>query len=316
MDRDADPERSDGVAAFDAESEPERIGADEAFNLVASEARFDILRALWELQNEERDDPSADESAVSFSTLHDATDVRDSGQFNYHLDKLVPRFVRQTDDGYDLTYAGTQVVGAAVSGIYTDSDVTAVDPIEVGTCPECGGAFEAKYERGHIDVGCESCDVSVTHLPAPPVLAATTADADLPQVFSQRILTDIHEVNRGFCQLCGGSLDADLDRSFSDEIDTWAPRLGARFTCRACGITVSTVLGATVIDHPAVVGFLYDHGIDLRETYLWDLDWLFEAHGSVTSEEPLRVAVRVEVEGDTIELTLDEDLAVVDVDSG
>ena len=311
MDRDTDRGRGDEGTAFDAEPGSDRIDADEAFDLVASEARFDILRALWELHNEDRDD----ESAVSFSTLHEATDVRDSGQFNYHLDKLVPRFVRQTDDGYDLTFAGTQVVGAAVSGIYTDSDVTAVDPIEVGTCPECGGAFEAKYERGHIDVGCDSCDVTVTHLPAPPVLAATTAETEIPRVFSQRILTDIHEVNRGFCQLCGGSLDAELDRSFSDEVATDAPRLGAIFTCRACGMTVSTVVGATVVDHPAVVGFLYDHGIDLRETYLWDLDWLFEAHGSVTNEDPLRVAVAVEVDDDAIELTLDEDLAVVDLDS-
>ena len=289
-----------------ADETPERLSPEDAFDLVASEARFDILQSLWELGQTEDVEPP-----VSFSTLHDATDVRDSGQFNYHLDTLTPRFVRNVDEGYDLTYAGTQVVGAAVSGVYTAADVESVDPMAVGACPECDGTIEAGYGEGHIAIECNACDLTITDMPAPPVLAATYDDEDLPLMFSRRLIANVQEMNAGFCTLCGGGVDGDLDRSFSDEVETDQPRLGLTWTCRACGAEMNGVAGAAVVDHPAVVAFLHDHGVDLAETYLWELDWLFDAHATVTSEDPLRVAITVAYEDDALELVLDENLDVV-----
>ena len=74
----------------------------EAFGVVANETRLDILEALWR----------AEDRPVAFSELHDSVEMRDSAQFNYHLQQLTDQFVAKTDDGYDLRHAGAQVVRA------------------------------------------------------------------------------------------------------------------------------------------------------------------------------------------------------------
>jgi len=70
----------------------EDVPPEDAFSLVANETRMDVLKALWEA-----DGPR------SFSALRERVGVRDSGQFNYHLGKLVGHFVRKTADGYRLS---------------------------------------------------------------------------------------------------------------------------------------------------------------------------------------------------------------------
>jgi DNA-binding transcriptional ArsR family regulator len=83
----------------------------EIFGLVADPTRLEILKALWE---ERTAHEGHGQEPVDFSTLREAVGVRDSGRFNYHLDSLVPEFVSQEDDGYTLTFAGSNIVGAAV----------------------------------------------------------------------------------------------------------------------------------------------------------------------------------------------------------
>ncbi|MEF8813342.1 MAG: helix-turn-helix domain-containing protein [Halovenus sp.] len=74
----------------------ESADPEEVLSALSDSTRVDILRALW--------DP--DRETVPFSELRDAVRVRDSGKFNYHLDKLTDRFVRKTDEGYELTTDG------------------------------------------------------------------------------------------------------------------------------------------------------------------------------------------------------------------
>ena len=68
----------------------------EAFELLGSEMRLAILLALWEAM-----DPYAfpPEPALSFSELRKRVGIRHGRQFNYHLDKLVGRFVHRADEG-------------------------------------------------------------------------------------------------------------------------------------------------------------------------------------------------------------------------
>ncbi|MFB6353896.1 MAG: winged helix-turn-helix domain-containing protein [Halobacteriales archaeon] len=285
------------------EPEADELSPSEAFSLVANDTRFAILQALWDAGNDDAD-------PVAFSELRERAGVRDSGQFNYHLDQLTPRFVRPLADGYELTYAGEQVVGAAVSGVYTEADAYEVEPMPVGTCQACGGTIEGGYRRGHIAIECVDCEAVFTNLPAPPVLAAGY-DADaLPLVFSRRLLTAITTLNRGFCELCGGRVDRSVAESWLERDDE--DPLGIEYTCRACGRTVHAVVGAALLDHPAVVSFLFDHGVDLRETPVWELEWLYDTNPRLASDDPRRFAVSVAVDGDAVELTLDGDLAVLD----
>lgn len=243
---------------------------------------------------------------MPFSDLLDSIDVRDSGQFNYHLGKLVPQFVRTAEDGYELTFAGEQVIGAAVSGVYTDTDVT-VEAIDIGGCLDCGDTIEARYEAGWLDIECVDYDMVITDgLPAPPVLAASHDPENLPRVFNRFLLTRTQSVARGLCQYCGGRVESSLDTE-----SCYGPFV--QQSCQACGAEVGTSVQALVLDHPAVVSFLYEDDIDTRETMVWNLDWLFDTDVTVAKEDPLRVELRIEQDDKRLEPTLDETLSVMDV---
>jgi len=289
----------------------------EAFDLVANETRFDILRALWDAS---KDRPGA----VEFSQLRELVGLRDSGQFNYHLDKLVPRFVRKGEDGYGLTHAGRQVVGAAVSGVYTDAETTAVEPMVVGECAECGGRLEASYESGEARIECQDCELVVTDgMSAPPIIAATHDEPDLPDAFSRHLKTRVETMNQGFCPLCRGGVDRTLTRftereahleddTERDEDGPFEDVLDVRYVCRACGFEAHGVVGTALASEPVVTAFLFDHGVDVGDTLVWEYDWLYDFDAEVTSEEPVRIEATLEVDDERLALTLDGALDVVD----
>ncbi|MFB6271202.1 MAG: winged helix-turn-helix domain-containing protein, partial [Halobacterium sp.] len=63
----------------------------DAFERLSDPVRVELLRELW---LEGRHDP------VPYAALQDTVGVRDSGRFNYHLQRLTDVFVEKTDDGY------------------------------------------------------------------------------------------------------------------------------------------------------------------------------------------------------------------------
>ena len=67
----------------------------EAFSLLANEDRLAILKAV--VRADERE-----ETPLSFSTLREAVDIRDSGRFSYHLRELTGHFLTHSADGYSL----------------------------------------------------------------------------------------------------------------------------------------------------------------------------------------------------------------------
>jgi len=321
-----DPEDPEGPSSGEnQEVAPTGDDLHEAFGLVASEARFDILRALW--------DETKGDDAVQFSTLRERTGIRDSGQFNYHLDKLQPRFVRNVEDGYTLSYAGKQVIGAAVSGVYTDADATAIGTMTVGDCPMCDGTMTAEYETGTVDIGCAECDLMLSEgMAAPPVIAATHDEANLPKVLSRHLMNELESLNNGFCQLCGGGIDRLLDvpavsdgepdasseRGDAPEGDETGDRsedddhLNIRWECRACGNETRGTVGSVIITDPLVPAFLIEHGIDVRERPVWELDWLFDGDAELRETDPVRVEATVSVDDERLVLTLNENLDVVE----
>lgn len=286
----------------------DRGGADpdEVFSAVANETRFEILQAVLDLTK-----TGAADSTATFADVRAEAGVRDSGQFNYHLQELIPRFVRKTDEGYDVTHAGSRLVGAVVSGVYTD-DETAVDPEPVGDCPNCGETVEAGYEDGRMDIECVDCEITITDMAAPPILAASYDTADLPEVYSKHLVSEIERINRGFCPCCSGRIDVRIEEIDETEGETVATSLDVVVTCRECGGEIHSAIGAAVIDHPAVVSLFHDAGIDVRRTPIWELDPLFAAPGEVVREDPVRVEATLEVEGTALDLVLDENLAVLE----
>ncbi len=115
-------------------------GIGDILAAVGNERRIAIL---YELQQAYRHD----ESSLPYATLKRRVGIRDSGNFNYYLQKLVGRFVFQADDGYALTYAGCKIVSALSAGIFAEqADKRRFDA--PGTCYVCGeAALVARYER-------------------------------------------------------------------------------------------------------------------------------------------------------------------------
>jgi DNA-binding transcriptional ArsR family regulator len=112
----------------------------EAFDLLGDETRLAILRVLADRQREAPEDPT-----LPFTELRRRADVDDSGLFNYHLEKLVGRFVRDTGAGYELGYAGRQVVRSPTVE-RTEVDAGA----DADGCPVCGADEEDCNRSIHI----------------------------------------------------------------------------------------------------------------------------------------------------------------------
>lgn len=103
---------SDGGHASVTEESDDALAPSEAFQTLASEVR---IRVLLELLAAER----SGESPLSFSTLQSAAGADSSAGFAYHLRQLAGHFVRQGEDGYDLTPAGRRAAEAVVDGTFT-----------------------------------------------------------------------------------------------------------------------------------------------------------------------------------------------------
>lgn len=67
----------------------------ETFSLLANADRLVILKAV--VQADKRG-----ETPLSFSSLREMVDIRDSGRFPYHLRELTGHFLTRSADGYSL----------------------------------------------------------------------------------------------------------------------------------------------------------------------------------------------------------------------
>lgn len=281
----------------------ERHSPEATFSLLGNETRVAILQALAESPNE----------PTSFSAIRERVGERDSGKFNYHLKKLTGTFVRRTDDGYELTVAGMQVVGALIAGTYT-ADAT-MDPVDVDDpCPNCGSSpLRVEYDDEYVRVRCPSCEAWENRFPFPPGTLDQYEAPELPAAFDRWMRTVFERIVAGFCHNCAGRMRGELQDTRDDEDETDDVRV--EWLCDRCGELAMASPRRPLLHHPAVIGFAYDHGVDLTRTPSWrtglsrattDVD--------VVSEDPLRAAVTVTLDGDTCTATLDPDGTVASVE--
>ena len=286
----------------------ESLTPDEAFALVGHETRIAILRAVMDAARE-ADDPR---TAVSFSELRERAGVQDSGGFNYHLGKLVGPFLDHDEDGYRLRYTTLLVMGAVLAGTYTEQG--SADPVAVRTpCPACGGVVEATYEDERAAVACRDCGESFSSSSLPPGVLEGYPPASYPELFERWTASLMDVIRRGFCIACHGPVDARIVRGEDGkEEDGAGDCLIVQYDCRRCPERATSSLGAALLDYPAVVAFHWEHGIDVREARSWELDWLHDDHALVTSEDPLRIECTATLGDESLTLTVDEGLEVLE----
>lgn len=286
-------------------SEPqlgEAVDPDDAFSTLSNATRLDILEALWETEHRR----------ASFSELREAVGMRDSGQFNYHLSELRDHFVGKDGDDYYLKQAGIQVVGAVLAGTYTRTGV--VDPVPMDEpCPSCGGQLTFEYDDECASVDCADCDIT-SRFNVPAGVFAGYPAAEFPAVAERYARVTVRQVGTGFCWYCEGrteptvrTLDADEEASLPERFEA-VPFV--QFDCERCGEDLVVDLGGALHEHPLVVSFFADHGVDVREKSFWTFSAIAADRASVASRDPFRAAVSFVRDDERLTLTVDRSLTV------
>lgn len=269
-----------------------------SFDALGQEVRIGILEALVQ---ERVDDPR--NPGASFSELRERVGVTDSGRFNYHLDKLTGRFVRETDAGYELNAAGQEVVGAVLSRSFDSerqSGPTALD----APCRACGETARARYEDGKLFVECDNGHLNHSdYLPG-----SLVEERPLPEAMALATLLgqqDLDLVTRDVCPSCYREIESGV------VLEEGAPALDGR--CHDCGHFFRGPVSLAVLTHPVLQAFYLERGRDVREASLWSLPFLTDSdRARVDSESPLRVTVDASYDGDALRFSLDEDASVIE----
>jgi hypothetical protein len=223
-------------SGFTPDVDLDGLSPDEAFAALGNDHRLEIVRVLWRAGAAHDYDDGVDTAeTMAYSALRDAIGIEDNGQFNYHLSRLVPHFVRRTDEGYRLSGAGKQIARTviAVSGtqrldVSRDLDVD---------CPLCGADVAAVYEDQWLRVRCTECaglfgdraptgTLFLTSFPAAGLRARDPGRTLAAALY--RCALDITYLVYGICRECAGEVSSTVT-----VCDAHEP--GEEDRCEACG---------------------------------------------------------------------------------
>ena len=277
------------------------LSPDEAFWLLGEETRLGILRAVWE----------ADGEAVPFSEIRAQVGNPDSGSFNYHLDKLREVFLVQTDEGYELSQAGREVVRAVMAGVLTDQPALPAEPID-GTCVHCGGGLVAEYDRYGV-VSCADCGETVMWNEFPPAGLAGRSTAAFAEAFDRWTQHRFRLAMDGVCPNCASDMAVErIVEGDPDEAD--GVSIASTYRCGTCKYEARVPLFGHVLGHPAVIAFFHEGGVDVTSLPYWRVRELADAFDeAVVSADPWRAEVTVVHEDRELTVRVDEAFDVVDV---
>lgn len=277
----------------------DRLSPDEAFWLLGEETRLGILRAVWE----------ADRTPVPFTEIRDRVGKPDSGAFNYHLDKLRGPFLVRTDDGYELSQAGREVLRAIMAGVLTEQPDLEAGSID-GSCVYCDGGLVAEYDRYGV-VKCGDCDEVVMWNEFPPAGLLGRSDPEFAEAFDRWTQHRFRLAMDRVCPNCASRMS--VERSGVSGKGGGAS-LASEFRCDTCKYEARVPLFGHVIGHPAVISFFYESDIDVTGLTYWRMRELADAFSEViVSEDPWRVEVTVVCDDRELVVQVDDTFAVIEV---
>jgi len=299
------------------------MSPEEAFSVVSDETRLRILRALGEA-----------EGPLAFSELYRRVDYDDTGNFNYHLEKLEGHFVRETDDGYSLRHAGRRIVEAILSGTVTEDPVLERTPVET-PCFLCGGQMEVGYREERVAAYCTECggtrgegsstvgetlgsaDDIVGGLTFPPAGVHDRTPSDLLRAAEIWSLSKSQAMVRDVCPLCAAPVTRSVhvceDHDASDgrcEVCDQQFAVRSRVDCTNCIVGGESVFTGYLLGNTDLMAFMIEHGIDPIHPEAFHLTGFEE---TVHSVDPFEAEFTFRADGDAITMTVDDDLDVVDV---
>jgi len=307
-----------------SDSEDTTLTPDDAFAVLGNETRIQILRTLGET-----DEP------VSFTELRERIGIRQGAQFNYHLDKLVGHFVRKTDRGYELDQAGRRVMQAILSGAVTQDST--LDPTEIDfSCRYCGSPIEVSYSDGRMRMTCRDCGGTfedpqyqpaperkdgtfgnIGNLPLPPAGIQGRTAADVMRAAATVAHLEAKSAASDVCPRCAAPVEQSIASVCGDHDASSGPcphcnhRLAVRlrFRCTNCIYERATSPVMALHNNPTVLSFAADHGLNGSDR---GIEWGWDYDETVLSTEPLKARFRFTIEDETLVVTVDDNLSVID----
>lgn len=312
------------------ETETTTLSPDDAFTVLGNETRIQILETLGK----------ADEP-LSFSELRDRVGLHQGSQFNYHLDKLVGHFVRQTDDGYLLRQAGKRVIKAVLSGAVTEDPTLKRTHPAQWSCPYCEAPAEIGYHQERVWMTCPDCAGTygesvapgtplgpadhgfIGHARLPPAALKGRTDRQVLDTASKWGYFDFLIMASGVCSRCGAVVEYSVhvceEHDAGDDLcDHCDCRHAVQFhtQCSNCIHKEMTpfVLGRLIATTELVV-FLTTHGFNpiAPSPFSTFYQVLLNYDEEVLSTDPFEARFTFTADGDTLTLTVDDDFSVVDV---
>lgn len=302
------------------------LAPDDAFALLGNETRMEMLQTLGDT-----DEP------MSFTELFDRVGVSDSGQFNYHLDRLAGHFVRSSDDGYELQRAGERVVEAVLSGAVTESPE--MEPTQTDMpCPLCDGPVEVSYRDEWVAHSCTECagvyggsPINEANIPDEMIDSGYLGGFSLPPAGLQgREATDVLQAAEvwgtlealataeGICPRCSASLQSSVDVCGRHDAGNglceqcgfqW--KVAIEVTCANCPYTVYGPFHISLGTNTELIAFGSAHGYNpLAPT---DVTAAMDVDHEVLSTDPFEARFTYSVDGDSITLTVDDSLEVIEI---
>lgn len=208
--------------------------------------------------------------------------------------------------GIEGVTCAVTIVGAIHSGTYRRGDPMELDLDSL--CTVCGGTIEATYEGERVEVRCPGCERLFTGFGFPPGGFEDRSMTELTSVLGRYVTTIFSFVLRGICFNCSGKTTGWLIEETA-WIDDEAPAC-VEIACDRCGERTTSPVNCYLILHPAVVAFHYDHGVDIDTAEFWNLDLFRSESLTLLSEDPLLIRSTIELDGDRLELVVEDDLSV------
>lgn len=291
----------------------ENLDRETAFSLLANETRVKIIEELGIATTS----PETGIPRLSYAALQSRVGLRDSGQFNYHLKKLVGNYVAKEKDGYRLRWPGIVLYRTLVAGLLTDEEDPPVGRFPVGTdCHRCGDPIEAHLYETLFRVSCWSCDANYTDVYFPSHGLVGRDRDELLRAVHRRSRTVSDSMTSGQCPWCASEVSAEIhegDGSLPSLHDTRDLDVYVVYHCTDCTGFQYMPVSEVLLYRPAAVAFYHDHGRDLTAIPKWTLEWaVTDGTTTVLDTDPWRFSVRIPLDDAELVAELDDELAVVD----
>jgi uncharacterized protein with PIN domain len=296
------PEMLDDIGEF------ESISMEEAISILGEQTRMEIIVELGKAWDEHHHQ----QQKLRFSELMNAVGLSDSGQFNYHLDKLIGSFVAKSDDGYWLPNPGMKLYRLIVSGTVTERGMR--EDIDVDDCPSCGGTVRATYRDDNALVfSCDDCTTGYAVIPFSPRGFTNRTDDDALQAAFRSFYSELRLARQGICPACDGDVETKLVDELNERLDSLSvSSVISSLKCSVCNNYYYSDLSSVALTTDEVRRFLIDNGLEPPLVREWhDVTVAADESVTVVEKDPLRVEITFAVKDEAIEVTFDSDHQVV-----